>query len=179
MLPNGSRFAPLFLPNEGDDFAQVADDCFQCRDRFDGEALRVGKVVARFQRLGKGTAGCHGMESSTGPCSSVSEVGGQGHTDCGMAVLVAVMAPSTIHVSSSFVRPRRGLRNRGTRTRRIKQCHPALTATAELTHCNKCGSLLAKRTRDLLPARAPAQFLAILVLRTANLEDGFLAQLHQ
>ncbi len=46
-------------------------------------------------------------ESSTGPCSSVSVCRSQGHTVCGLAVLVAVMAPSTIHVSASFARPRR------------------------------------------------------------------------
>ena len=51
-------------------------------------------------RLVEGAAGCHGQGV------------------CDRTVLVAVMAPSTIHVSASFARPRRGLRDRGTRTRR-------------------------------------------------------------
>ena len=61
MLPNGSCFAPHFLPDEADDFAQVADDRFECRDHFGRAALRIGKVVARFQRLVEGTAECHGQ----------------------------------------------------------------------------------------------------------------------
>ena len=42
-------------------------------------------------------------------------------------MLVAVMAPSTIHVSSSFARRRRRLRDRGTRTRRSLLVPPLLT----------------------------------------------------
>ena len=35
---------------------------------------------------------------------------------------MAVMAPSTIHVSASFARPRRRLRDRGTHTRHNDEC---------------------------------------------------------
>ncbi len=47
----GSNFDAPFLLDGGDDLAKVLCDRFQFRDRFGGEVLRVGEVVARFQRL--------------------------------------------------------------------------------------------------------------------------------
>ena len=51
IVTQNSDFDTLFLLDQSDDFAQVADDRFQFRDRFGGEVLRVGEVVARFRRL--------------------------------------------------------------------------------------------------------------------------------
>ena len=99
-------------------------------------------------------------ESSTGPCSSVSEVGCQDHTVCGRTVLVAVLATSAIHVSSSFARPRRGLRNRGTRTRRSIKAIMPLQLLVRLRSRPR-----QSRRPDLLPQRCPYTLLCRSLFR--------------